>query len=169
MHTDARVALFITPSPDEVTDLSSIRITDSTTSSNAFVSDALCCSDVAESGSPQPPRFARILPPYSKKYAWAHTLSRLAERTRKITAPVYASGTRLRFAVWSMRLEEGTYAVPFGAGGAEREREITAQELGAPVALLARPQWASVRFCPIRHTSSCVQLNLHQTWTQRYK
>jgi transposase len=35
------------------------------------------------------------------------------------------------FAVWSKRLEEGTYAVPFGDGGAERRREITAQELGA--------------------------------------
>jgi len=34
------------------------------------------------------------------------------------------------FAVWSKRLEEGTYAVPFG-DGAERRREITAQELGA--------------------------------------
>src|ERR1700689_2197509 len=34
------------------------------------------------------------------------------------------------FAVWSKRLEEGTYAVPFG-DGAERQREITAQELGA--------------------------------------
>ena len=29
------------------------------------------------------------------------------------------------------RLEEGTYAVPFDDGGAERRREITAQELGA--------------------------------------
>ena len=35
------------------------------------------------------------------------------------------------FAVWSKRLEEGTYAVPFGDGAAERQREITAQELGA--------------------------------------
>jgi transposase len=35
------------------------------------------------------------------------------------------------FAVWSKRLEEGTYAVPFGDDGAERQREITAQELGA--------------------------------------
>ena len=35
------------------------------------------------------------------------------------------------FAVWSKRLEEGTYAIPFGDGGAERRREITAQELGA--------------------------------------
>jgi transposase len=35
------------------------------------------------------------------------------------------------FAVWSKRLEEGTYAVPFGDDGGERRREITAQELGA--------------------------------------
>ena len=35
------------------------------------------------------------------------------------------------FAVWSKRLEEGTYAVPFGDGSAERRREITTQELGA--------------------------------------
>jgi transposase len=35
------------------------------------------------------------------------------------------------FAVWSKRLKEGTYAVPFGDGGAEQRREITAQELGA--------------------------------------
>jgi transposase len=35
------------------------------------------------------------------------------------------------FAVWSKRLEEGTYAVPFAEGGAERRREITVQELGA--------------------------------------
>ena len=34
-------------------------------------------------------------------------------------------------AVWSKRLEEGTYAVAFGDGGTERRREITAQELGA--------------------------------------
>ena len=34
------------------------------------------------------------------------------------------------FAVRSKRLEEGTYAVPFG-DGAEHRREITAQELGA--------------------------------------
>jgi transposase len=32
------------------------------------------------------------------------------------------------FAVWAKRLEEGTYAMPFGA---EARREITAQELGA--------------------------------------
>jgi len=34
------------------------------------------------------------------------------------------------FAVWSKRLEEGTYAVPFG-DSAERRHEITVQELGA--------------------------------------
>jgi transposase len=34
------------------------------------------------------------------------------------------------FAVWAKRLEEGTYAMPFG-GENEQEREITAQELGA--------------------------------------
>ena len=34
------------------------------------------------------------------------------------------------FAVWSKRLEEGTYAIPSGEV-AERRREITAQELGA--------------------------------------
>jgi transposase len=35
------------------------------------------------------------------------------------------------FAVWSKRLEEGTYTVPFRDDTAERRREITAQELGA--------------------------------------
>lgn len=35
------------------------------------------------------------------------------------------------FALWSKRLEEGTYAVPLGDGDAERRREITTQELGA--------------------------------------
>jgi transposase len=34
------------------------------------------------------------------------------------------------FAVWAKRLEEGTYAMPFGAEDKVR-REITAQELGA--------------------------------------
>ena len=35
------------------------------------------------------------------------------------------------FALWSKRLEEGTFAIPFGDGLQERRREITAQELGA--------------------------------------
>jgi transposase len=35
------------------------------------------------------------------------------------------------FAVWSKRLEEGTYAIPFAEDGAERRSEITAPELAA--------------------------------------
>ncbi len=35
------------------------------------------------------------------------------------------------FAIWSKRLEEGTYAIPFSDGDEEHRREITAQELGA--------------------------------------
>ena len=35
------------------------------------------------------------------------------------------------FAVWAKRLEEGTYAMPFGDDAGELRREITAQELGA--------------------------------------
>lgn len=35
------------------------------------------------------------------------------------------------FAVWSKRLEEGTYAMPLATSGAERRQEITTQELGA--------------------------------------
>jgi len=35
------------------------------------------------------------------------------------------------FAIWSKRLEEGTYAVPFADEAGEKRREITAQELGA--------------------------------------
>lgn len=34
------------------------------------------------------------------------------------------------FAVWAKRLEEGTYAMPFGEAE-EKRREITAAELGA--------------------------------------
>jgi transposase len=34
------------------------------------------------------------------------------------------------FAVWAKRLEEGTYAIPFG-DATEKRREITAAELGA--------------------------------------
>ena len=35
------------------------------------------------------------------------------------------------FALWSKRLEEGTYAVPLANSAEERRREITVQELGA--------------------------------------
>jgi transposase len=34
------------------------------------------------------------------------------------------------FAIWSKRLEEGTYAVPLASSAAEGRREITAEELG---------------------------------------
>ncbi len=35
------------------------------------------------------------------------------------------------FAIWSKRLEAGTYAVPFGDGEETSRREISTQELGA--------------------------------------
>ena len=35
------------------------------------------------------------------------------------------------FAIWSKRLEEGTYAMPLAASAEEHRREITGQELGA--------------------------------------
>ena len=35
------------------------------------------------------------------------------------------------FAIWSKRLEKGTYAIPCAESAAERRREITAQELAA--------------------------------------
>ena len=35
------------------------------------------------------------------------------------------------FAIWAKRLEEGTYAMPFGEASSEPRREITAQELAA--------------------------------------
>jgi transposase len=35
------------------------------------------------------------------------------------------------FAIWSKRLEEGTYAIPLGDSAEERRREITADELAA--------------------------------------
>ena len=35
------------------------------------------------------------------------------------------------FAVWSKRLEEGTYAMPLAGSAEEHRREITGQELGA--------------------------------------
>jgi len=35
------------------------------------------------------------------------------------------------FAVWSKRLEEGTYVMPLGEDDQEHRKEITVQELGA--------------------------------------
>ena len=46
------------------------------------------------------------------------------------------------FAVWSKRLEEGTYAIPLGDSGEERRREITAQELAA---LLSGIDWQQAK------------------------
>jgi transposase len=44
----------------------------------------------------------------------------------------FLGSTRHRdgFAIWSKRLEEGTYAMPFGSGD-EQRAEITSQELSA--------------------------------------
>ena len=72
-----------------------------------------------------------------------HSRIRLDDKSR-VNREIYARfreglGVRLPgptrhrdgLAVWSKRLEEGTYAVPFEDGTQERQREITAQELGA--------------------------------------
>jgi IS66 Orf2 like protein len=71
-----------------------------------------------------------------------HSSIRLDDKSR-VNREIYARfreglGVRLPgptrhrdgFAIWSKRLEQGTYAVPLGDGEGNR-REVTAQELGA--------------------------------------
>jgi hypothetical protein len=71
---------------------------------------------------------------------WAGQWSDATGRIRRSSVRVFQPAARSRqdsvlgrdgFAVWAKRLEEGTYAMPFGDDSAEPRREITAQELGA--------------------------------------
>ena len=65
------------------------------------------------------------------------------------------------FAMWSKRLEEGTYAVPFGDSAAQRQREITAQELGALLSGIDLKQATGrKRYCRPIKKQSCVILFL---------
>ena len=66
---------------------------------------------------------------YLQLDAYAGHLIVFASRRRDRVKILYWD--RDGFAIWSKRLEEGTYAMPFGEDGGERRREITAQELGA--------------------------------------
>ena len=61
--------------------------------------------------------------------AYAGHLVLFASRRRDRVKILYFDGDG--FALWSKRLEAGTYVIPACDGPEERRREITAQELGA--------------------------------------
>lgn len=66
---------------------------------------------------------------YLELDAYAGHLVIFASRRRDRVRILYWD--RDGFALWSKRLEEGTYAMPVAESPGERRREITAQELGA--------------------------------------
>lgn len=66
---------------------------------------------------------------YLELDAYAGHLVVFASRRRDRVKILYWD--RDGFALWSKRLEEGTYAMPVAGSPGERRREITAQELGA--------------------------------------
>jgi transposase len=66
---------------------------------------------------------------YLQLDAYAGHLVVFASRRRDRVKVLYWD--RDGFALWSKRLEEGTYAIPVAESPDERRREITAQELGA--------------------------------------
>ena len=66
---------------------------------------------------------------YLELDAYAGHLFVFASRRRDRVKILYWD--RDGFAIWSKRLEEGTYAVPFTGDVGEKRREITAQEMGA--------------------------------------
>jgi transposase len=78
-----------------------------------------------------------------KSFDGLHALVREHLELDAFAAHLFVFGSRRRdrvkilywdrdgFAMWSKRLEEGTYAMPLGDGTEARRREITVQELGA--------------------------------------
>ena len=67
-----------------------------------------------------------------KSFDGLHTLVREHLDLDAFAGHLFVFASRRRgFAMWSKRLEEGTYAVPFAEDAQERRREITVQELGA--------------------------------------
>ena len=78
-----------------------------------------------------------------KSFDWLHTLVRDYLELDAFAGHLFVFASRRRdrvkilywdrdgFAIWSKRLEEGTYAVPLGDSADGHRHEITAQELGA--------------------------------------